>query len=111
MLNIIKINDSMLVKLKGDLDHHCAEQIRQEIDDEIINFRPTKMIFDFADVTFMDSSGIGIVIGRYIKLEEYGGKLSLIGINKKIDKLVAVSGILKVVPVFDSLDEAIKEGA
>jgi stage II sporulation protein AA (anti-sigma F factor antagonist) len=106
MVNIIKINDTILVKLKGDLDHHSAEEIRKETDEQIKKHNPKKLIFDFSSVTFMDSSGIGVVMGRYKQIKESGGDIALIGINNRIDKLIAVSGLLKIIPVFNTLDEA-----
>jgi len=89
---------TITVKLFGELDHHKANQIRTEIDDAINKNQPHCLIFDLGDVTFMDSSGIGIIMGRYKKVTALGGTVCFIGINNCIDKLVQMSGLLQIIP-------------
>ncbi|SQC02480.1 anti-sigma F factor antagonist [Clostridium tetanomorphum] len=66
-------NDKLLVHMMGELDHHSAEEVRNKIDDRLIREDMNKLVMDFSEVSFMDSSGIGVVIGRYknclIKME------------------------------------------
>ncbi|WDU81986.1 anti-sigma factor antagonist [Caloramator sp. Dgby_cultured_2] len=62
-------DDVLIVKLMGELDHHSAEEVRIKIDNKIDETGLNKVIFDFAGVNFMDSSGIGVIIGRYKKLK------------------------------------------
>ncbi len=61
-------NDKLIVHMIGELDHHSAEEVRNKIDDRLERDNIKKLIMDFSHVSFMDSSGIGVVIGRYKKL-------------------------------------------
>lgn len=97
-MDLLLNEDSLIVKLYGDLDHHIADKIRDEIDDLIDKEEPKKLIFDLTNVSFMDSSGIGMIIGRYKKTIAYGGNVYFVGINNCIDKLVQMSGLLRIIP-------------
>ena len=64
-VRIDKNEQTLIAYLSGDIDHHTAKSIREEIDKEINDFSPSLLILDFGDVSFMDSSGIGLVMGRF----------------------------------------------
>lgn len=103
-----KINDSLVVTLAGELDHHSAEEVRVKIDDRIDRENIKKMVFDFSGVTFMDSSGIGVVIGRYKKLSMRKGELSIVSVNNSIKRVFELSGMFKIIKVYENLDEAVR---
>ena len=86
-LKFNKIDDKLVVTLVGELDHHSAEEVRVKIDDRIERDNIKKVIMDFKEVTFMDSSGIGVVIGRLKKVKNRDGKVCITNINKRVDKL------------------------
>ena len=75
-------DDTLICRLQGEIDHHTALPIRLETDDRIESCRPAKTVMDFSEVTFMDSSGIGLVMGRYRLLSEMGGELEITDLNK-----------------------------
>lgn len=77
----------------GDIDHHSALKIREEIDLEAERLRPQMIILDFSDVTFMDSSGIGLVMGRYKSAKAYGGKITVSGASSQIKKVMKLAGL------------------
>lgn len=77
----------------GDIDHHSASQIRDEIDLEAEKLHPDMIILDFSDVTFMDSSGIGLVMGRYKAAKAYGGKITVSGASAQIKKVMKLAGL------------------
>lgn len=106
-LKFEKIEDKLLVNLMGELDHHSAEEVRVKIDDRIDRDNIRKVILDFSGVTFMDSSGIGVVIGRYKKMQNRNGKLCVIEINKTVNKVFEISGMYKIIDVYRNIDEAI----
>ena len=81
--------------LEGDIDHHTAKEIRAKIDKEIELNMPTLLILDFSCVSFMDSSGIGLVMGRYRILSKTGAELSVIGCSPNIYKVMRLSGLEK----------------
>ena len=93
------VDDKLLVfEITEDLDHHVTEKIRRRADYEIQRFMPKRVVLDFNRVVFMDSAGIGLVIGRYKTTCCYGGKLEMINVSSKIRKIFEMSGILKIIP-------------
>ena len=95
----------LIVKLIGELDHHGAEQIREKIDNKIISSNSKSLILDLSELKFMDSSGIGIIIGRYKVISSVGGKLYIVCPSKSINKLIRMCSIEKIIVIKDTLDE------
>ena len=106
--NYIVMEEFLIVELNEDLDHHNAELIRDEIDKLIEIEEKRNVIFDFTNVSFMDSSGIGVIMGRYRKVYYMGGRIYVIGINKIIDRIFSMSGLYKIVTRGESIEEIIK---
>lgn len=79
--------------LDGEIDHHCAPMLRSEIDLAVENSRPENLILDFGEVTFMDSSGIGLVMGRYRVMKDIGGRVSLQNTPVHIKKVMRLAGL------------------
>ena len=77
--------------LSAELDHHVARDVRQEVDAILMKKQIDYIIFDFQYVNFMDSSGIGVIIGRYKKIVTHGGKVSVINMNSRVRKLFNLS--------------------
>lgn len=102
-----KRKDYLIVSLIGELDHHSAEEVRVKIDDRIDKDNIKHVIMDFSGVTFMDSSGIGVVIGRYKKLQFKKGSLVITSLTKNVKRIFDLSGMFKIISTFNSLDEAV----
>ncbi len=81
--------------LSGELDHHTAKEMREVIDNAIELNMPTLLVLDFKDVSFMDSSGIGLVMGRYRNLIKTGAELHIMGAPPQIYKMLKLGGIEK----------------
>ena len=79
--------------LKGELDHHSAREMRLALDNAIELNMPQLLILDFSDISFMDSSGIGLVMGRYRNLIKTGAELSIMGAPPQINKMLKLAGI------------------
>ena len=79
--------------LGGELDHHTAKEMRETIDNAIELNMPTLLVLDFKDISFMDSSGIGLVMGRYRNLIKTGAELHIIGAPPNIYKMLKLAGI------------------
>ena len=77
------------------------------MDNEITRFLPRKVILDFSDVNFMDSAGIGMLLGRYKVVRMLGGELEVININRQVKKLFEMSGILKIIKVTDNIKQKV----
>ena len=100
---------TLTVKMKGELDHHAAKKVREEIDYELERSSAENIAFDFTFVTFMDSSGIGVVMGRYKKVRMLGGRIFIYGMNNEISRIMEMSGIHKIAVVSDTSDALTKE--
>ncbi len=92
-------NHILYLEIAEEIDHHTTEKIRRRMDYEITRFMPRKIVFDFSNVSFMDSAGIGLLIGRYKLVKLLGGTAELINANKSILKVLEMSGILKIIPI------------
>jgi len=92
-LSFERKNKMLIVKLFGELDHHSAEEVRVKLDNLIDTYNIDNLIFDFKNVTFMDSSGIGVVIGRYKKLQMKNGDAALINVSNRVRTIFDLSGI------------------
>lgn len=90
------IGTTLVAKLDGEIDHHCAEELRIKIDREISRSNVKNLIFDFKKVDFMDSSGIGVIAGRYKIINSLGGKVMIIRAGEQVDKILEISGLKKI---------------
>lgn len=77
----------------GDLDHHTAKEMREEIDATVERLKPRILILDFKDVTFMDSSGIGLVMGRYRLMTSVGGEVRVANVSSQLKKVMRLAGL------------------
>ena len=92
--------DKLLVfKIKEEIDDCSVQKIRRRADYEIERYMPRKVIFDFDSVTFMDSAGIGLIIGRYKFTNMLGGKLEVANLTQSVKKIFEMSVILKLIPI------------
>lgn len=92
--------DKLLVfKITDEIDDCSVQKIRRRADYEIERYMPRKVVFDFDSVTFMDSAGIGLIIGRYKFANMLGGKLAVANLTQSVKKIFEMSGILKLIPI------------
>ena len=94
-----KSQKKLIIKIEEEIDHHNCEKIKKRADYEIEIHIPKKVVFDFKNVTFMDSSGIGMIIGRYKLVSLFGGKFAIANVNKIVKKTLEMSGILKIINI------------
>ncbi|MBR2284844.1 MAG: anti-sigma factor antagonist [Ruminococcus sp.] len=98
-LDIKSENGTAIALLTGEIDHHTAKPIRSELDRFIITMQPELLALDFTGITFMDSSGIGLIMGRSKLLKECGGRLEVHNPQPYIRRVLKLSGIEKIVKV------------
>ncbi len=92
--------DKLLIfKITDEIDDFSVQKIRRRADYEIERYMPKKVIFDFDSVTFMDSAGIGLIIGRYKFVKMLGGTVELANLTSSIKKIFEMSGILRLIPI------------
>lgn len=94
----LKEDKQLIFKITEDIDECLAQKIRRKLDNEIERYMPKEIIFDFSKVTFMDSAGIGLLIGRYKLANMIGGRVKVANITSSIRKIFEMSGILKIMP-------------
>ena len=93
-----KMDKQLIFKIDEDIDECCVQKIRRRLDNEIERYMPKETIFDFSNVTFMDSAGIGLLIGRYKLINMIGGNVKIANINTSVRKIFEMSGILRIMP-------------
>ena len=103
-----KMDKLLVFKISEEIDECSVKEIRRKADYEIERFMPKEVIFDFDCVTFMDSAGIGMVIGRYKEANMFGGKMLLANLTDSVRKIFAMSGVLKIIPEID-LEKRLEE--
>ncbi len=94
-IKIISEPLKLTVVLSGEIDHHNAAVLRLEADEAIQNAAVPVVRLDFGDVTFMDSSGIGFVLGRYKTAEIYGGSVEVINLSQRLYMMMRLAGLEK----------------
>ena len=98
-INFEKEDKQLTVEFTEEIDHCVVEKIRRKVDDEITRYMPRKTIFDFSRVTFMDSAGIGMIIGRYKMMKLIGGSLEIVNISSTVRRILEMSGIDRIIPM------------
>ncbi|WP_206812795.1 STAS domain-containing protein [Paradesulfitobacterium ferrireducens] len=101
---------TLLLRLKGDLDLRTADSLRVAIDTEIDKRGVRTVILNLQDVQFIDSSGLGVLLGRYKKLLPLGGKLKITNVPTHIFKIMELSGLPKIINFYPDETLASEEG-
>ena len=92
--------DKLLIfKMTDEIDDHSVQKIRRKADYEMERYMPKRIVFDFDSVTFMDSAGIGLLIGRYKFANMLGARLEISNLTKRVRRIFEMSGILKLIPI------------
>lgn len=101
-------NRCLIIGLMGELDHHLAEQVRRECDAQISGYGIKHVIFNFEHTNFMDSSGVGVIVGRYKQVNLLGGQVFVINANSSILRILKISGLLNIIKIEESVDHIIE---
>ena len=91
------------IRLSGELDHHSAKGLLRRLDQEIEKALPTQLTLDLSGVTFMDSSGIGMIMGRYKNIRFAGGTVLAVRVNERIRRILTLSGVYKYIDIYEDL--------
>ena len=89
----------LVVRILGEIDHHSAVEMRAGIDEEIFETRPEKLILDLSAVDFMDSSGLGLILGRYAAVQKSGGDLVVLNPNPGVMKILRLAGAERIIKI------------
>ena len=91
--------EELVISIKGELDHYSAVWVRSEIDTKIAEIRPKKTILALSAIDFMDSSGIGLIMGRYARMQKLGGSLILRNPSERVEKICRLAGLERIVTI------------
>lgn len=92
----------LVVRLKGELDHHTADIVRFKMEDAILRGRCDHVVLSLKELQFMDSSGLGVVLGRYKLVKSRGGKMVVCDAHANVKRLFELSGLYKILSFYDT---------
>lgn len=108
--SIINSKDAMTVSIFGEIDHHSAKGIRTAIDEEMFRITPKRLLLNLAGVNFMDSSGLGLILGRMSKAEEIGCRVVISDASESVFKMLDLAGIGRLITIeCKKTDENVKK--
>ncbi len=99
--NYAIIENYLMIRMPEEVDHHRAVLISRTADDYIAHSKVVNIVFDFEDTKFMDSSGIGVIMGRYKKIACFGGKVFAIHADRQIKRILHMSGLHKIIEIME----------
>ncbi len=100
-------NQTLLISIAGEIDHHSSLELRRGAERALEEMGGRNLIFCFREVSFMDSSGIGVMIGRYKQIQAMGGRIAIACANERVAEILRLSGLNRLLPSFPSLADAI----
>ena len=100
-------NNVIIFKVENEFDNLLCIKYKSKVTELIARSRAELVVFDLNNVTFLDSSGIGLILGRYKQVKEYKGELIICGVNKNIKKTLAISGIANIIDTYEEIFENI----
>ena len=98
-LTLHRKEDELICVISGDIDHHSARTVRTQIDDALISRRPARLVLDLSQVSFMDSSGLGLILGRFNKSAEIGSDFLLLNPNEAVTRILDIAGIGRLIKI------------
>ena len=101
-------NRCLIAKPVGEMDHHTCERIRTRIDREYDEQGALHIVMDLKGIDFMDSSGIGLIMGRFRKAKMMGGRVVLVHVSNKLDRVFAMAGLYKILEKAPDITAAMK---
>ncbi len=103
------INNVLTISIKGEIDHHSARELRRKIDELLYYYRPIKTKLNLSNVGFMDSSGLGLILGRFTLARELGGELILSEPNESVMKILELAGTSRLIRIERSTNKTVKK--
>lgn len=98
---------TLLVHLSGDLDLNVTDKLREALDKKLDELPVTNLVLDLSGVNFIDSSGLGVLLGRYKRVSKAGGKVILAGAKPHVRNVLELSGLLRIMEEYPSIDDAL----
>ena len=105
LLEMSEEGDELCVCLSGEIDHHSAVWVRAEIDERISLCQPRRAVLELSGIDFMDSSGLGLIMGRYAKMKAIGGELIIRSPGERMMKIIRLAGLERIVTIESACEE------
>ncbi|RXT13837.1 anti-sigma F factor antagonist [Ammoniphilus sp. CFH 90114] len=102
------LSNVLIVRLSGELDHHTAENLKQQMEEKILKGNVQNIVLSLEHLHFMDSSGLGVILGRYKQITSRGGEMVVCSINPLIYRLFELSGLFKIIKIRENEGEALQ---
>lgn len=97
----------LVVRLSGELDHHTADQVREQVSQAIEEKQVRHLILNLENLSFMDSSGLGVILGRYKQMKQANGEMIICSVSPSIERLLDMSGLYKIIRIDPSEEQAL----
>lgn len=97
--------ETLVVHVGGEIDHHSAVAVRTGIDAEIASKRPPRVLLELSSVDFMDSSGLGLIMGRFALVKQYGGTLAVLDPSPAVLKIMKLAGMERMISILKSREK------
>ncbi len=107
-MRIETVGRTLVAHIDGDLDHHSTSLVRRELDRVLKRSGVKNLVLDFSELEFMDSSGIGVIIGRYKIVSAIGGTVAVVASKQLVNRIITASGLRKIMGVYKSVPAALK---
>lgn len=99
--------ETLILHLPEELDHHTVEKVREKTDQLFLAKKIRDVVFDYGNTHFMDSSGIGLVMGRYREVRYLKGDIYITCVNGKVSRILEISGLYRVAKTADAVEDAL----
>lgn len=106
LLQTFTVNDFLVVRVSGELDLLTAETFRNLIERELFQQKARNLVLNLEQVNFIDSSGLGVILGRYKRIREQGGVVAIVGAQPHVKRVLELSGILRIIGLYDTEEQA-----
>ena len=94
-----EMDGKLRIILQGEIDHHSAVAVRSAIDSKLYELRPKHMVLDLSKIEFMDSSGLGLIMGRYALMQKLGGAFSVANPTERVKKIFELAGLGRIITI------------
>ena len=108
-VDFVKKGKVLVAQMQGEIDHHTAAELRTKVDAYITGSNVNCFVMDFSKITFMDSAGIGMVMGRYQNMKRLGGRLCIVGMEGNVKRILEMAGLMGVVPAYKNMEAFLEE--
>ncbi|MFB4163510.1 anti-sigma F factor antagonist [Alteribacillus sp. JSM 102045] len=108
-VDLEQVSDVLCIRLKGELDHHSARQLRNQVDGYLEGNQIQHIVLNLEELVFMDSSGIGVILGRYKQVRRNGGEMVVCSISTPVKRLFELSGLFKILRLESRETDALRK--